>query len=474
MDRPAQVAAHVVPGIEDLVVIGRGGAGIVYKGRQPELDREVAVKVVLPEGGADGADVAAWRREVRAMARLSNHPNILPVYDGGITDDGLPYLVMPYVPSGSLGAQLRTHGPLPPAEVVALGTKLAGALAAAHAAGVLHRDVKPDNVLRSPYGEPLLSDFGIARLVDATATATRNIHATVAYAAPEVLSGQPATEASDVYGLGATLHACLRGEAPFASRDGEALVALAVRVTSDPPPDLVPLGVPAPIAAVLARALAKDPSQRIPTAVELRRELEEAAAGGIAVTAERVPDAPAVVVAPAPPPPAPAPAPARRTPSSWRWLALVLVAVIAAVAGALVALRDDRQEPGGGGAAATTTPSTAAAEPSDTTEAPPPATDAGDDVASAASAYLDALVAGDFERAYAMTTSGFQAAQPYAGYVEFWSGFEQIVIEDGPTADEEGRSATVLLVLDGAREQYTLTFAESDDGGVLVDGPRPR
>ena len=493
MDRPAQVAAHVVPGIEDLVLIGRGGAGVVYKGCQPDLDREVAVKVVWPDATGQ-ADVTRWRREVQAMARLSNHPNILPVYDGGITADGLPYLVMPYVPGGSLGDRLRAHGPLPVDEVVSLGIRLAGALSAAHAAGVLHRDVKPDNVLLSPYDEPLLSDFGIARLLDATATATRNVHATVAYAAPEVLSGQPATEASDVYGLAATMHACLRGAAPFEGREGEALVALAVRVTREAPPDLRLDGVPPAVAEVLEQALAKDPAQRIPTAAELRRRLEAAAASApvpapapaptAAVVPERVPDAPAAVVAPAAPPP---------RSSRWWWAILLLVLGIAGAAAALLVVGegDDGRGGGAGDTAATTTappaeaehppdtvaddvePTTQSTAPS-TTAVPTEAAPAGGDVASVAEAYLGALASGDFESAYAMTTAGFRRAQPFEGYVDFWSGFDQITILEGPDADEDSRSATVLLDLDGAREAYTLTFVDDGDGGLLVDGPRPR
>jgi hypothetical protein len=491
VDRPAQVAAHVVPGIEDLVLIGRGGAGVVYKGRQPDLDREVAVKVVWPDA-AGQADVTRWRREVQAMARLSNHPNILPVFDGGITGDDLPYLVMPYVPGGSLGDRLRTQGPMPVDEVVAIGVKLAGALAAAHGAGVLHRDVKPDNVLLSPYGEPLLSDFGIARLLDATATATRNVHATVAYAAPEVLSGQPATEASDVYGLAATLHACLTGSAPFVSREGEALVALAVRVTREAPPDLRATGVPPAVVEVLEQALAKDPAHRIPTAAELRRRLE---AIGVnvpppqATVAASVPDPPIAVVAPPPPVPAPV-----RSSRGW-WAALVLVLAIAGAAAALLVVGEGDDGDGDTATATTSAPSTTEEPPTTvvvddddeptttaTTEtttttattAPADVAPAGDDVASAAEAYLGALAAGDFETAYAMTTAGFRQAQPFDGYVDFWSAFDRITIVEGPDADEASRSATVLLDLDGARESYTLTFVDEGDGGLLVDGPRPR
>lgn len=467
-----------MPGIDDLVEIGRGGAGVVYRGRQRDLQRDVAVKVVWSWGTPE-ADLSRWRREVTAMARLSNHPNILAVYDGGTTPEGLPYLVMPYVPDGSLGDRVRRKGPLPPTEVAELGRRLAGALAAAHASGVLHRDVKPDNVLLSPYGEPQLADFGIARLLDATSTATTNVHATVAYAAPEVLSGSPADEASDVYGLGATLHACLTGKAPYVARDGEPLVALAVRITREPPADLRAAGVPGPLAAVVEEAMARDVDARIPSAAELARRLE--AANGS--EAERGPAAtvPAPVtrvlapLQPATPPPA-APVPRRR--SYGPAIAAVLLAVLGGAA-ALLFMRADEGDPD----ASSTTP-----EPS-STEVPGPtggettrATDAapaapagtGGDVGEAAVRYFDAIAAGELDRAYAMTTPGFRAAQPYEGFGEFWGGFGTVALAGSPSVDDDSLTATVDLRLDDRTEAYTLSFVRTDDGTLLVDGPRPR
>ena len=127
------------------------------------------------------------------MGRLSNHPGIITVLSEGVTAGGHPYLVMPFLPGGSLHDRIQARGPLPPAEVVEVGRRLASALAAAHAAGVVHRDVKPANVMFTEYDEPQLGDLGIARLVDAATTATGSVHATLEYAAPEVLSGQPAS-----------------------------------------------------------------------------------------------------------------------------------------------------------------------------------------------------------------------------------------------------------------------------------------
>jgi serine/threonine protein kinase len=277
VNRPALPAlTPTIPGVELIELIGTGGSGAVYRGHQAQMGRDVAVKVVSAPGTPE-ASVVRWRREVSAMGRLSNHPNIVAVYAGGVTDDGSPYLVMPFVPGGSLRDRLR-HGPLTPSEVARIGGRLAGALATAHGAGVLHRDMKPENVLLSPYDEPQLTDFGIARIADATTTGTGTIQATIPYAAPEVLSGETATEATDVYGLGATLYACLTGAAPFRAAPDEALVALVGRVIADPPAPLADAGVPAPLAHVVERAMAKDPAARQPSAGALRSDLEAVAA----------------------------------------------------------------------------------------------------------------------------------------------------------------------------------------------------
>ncbi|MDQ3294620.1 MAG: serine/threonine protein kinase, partial [Actinomycetota bacterium] len=188
-------ASPAVPGIEELEPIGRGGFATVYRGWQAELNRPVAVKV-LDATAMDAGAAARFRREVMAMGALSDHPHVVPVYTVGSVGDRL-YLVMPFL-EGSLADEL-TAGPLAPDAVVELGLGLADALAAAHRSGVLHRDVKPANVLRSAYGTAKLSDFGVARFVDNTNTNRGQLMATVAYAAPEVLSGEPASEASDVY-----------------------------------------------------------------------------------------------------------------------------------------------------------------------------------------------------------------------------------------------------------------------------------
>jgi hypothetical protein len=291
-----------IPGIERLERIGRGGFGTVYRGWQPDLRREVAVKV-LDAPASDEASAARFRREGMAMGALSDHPNVVPLYATGTVDDRL-YLVMPYLPEGSLADQLRS-GPLAAGDVARLGRDLADALCAAHAAGVLHRDVKPANVLRSAYGSLQLADFGVARFADGTQTMTGSVLATVAYAAPEVLGGEPATEASDVYSLGATLHAALRGRPPYETGPHDAAVSLAVRVLSSEPPDLRSVGVPASMADVVEQAMARDPADRYPSAAALRDALDEldlspTDAAVVAVVASAGDDGAATVAVPPP------------------------------------------------------------------------------------------------------------------------------------------------------------------------------
>ena len=475
-----------IPGVEDLEPIGRGGYSTVYRGRQPDLGRDVAVKV-LSASVEDGADEEGWRREITAMGRLSNHPNIVAAYAGGLTDDGRLYLVMPYAPEGSLGDRVRRSGPLPPAEVAALGAQLAGALASAHEAGVLHRDVKPDNVLLSPYGQPQLTDFGIARLLDATTTMTRTIHATVAYAAPEVLMGRPATEAADVYGLGATLFACLAGAPPFPSTEHDNVVSVVARITTQPPPDLRDLGVPDPLAAVIRDALAKSPAERIPSAEDLWARLEGAAtvlegshddtpplAPPVAVLAARdqqlrgiVPVAvrnrhQAVQVH----------RPARRRGTTVAVAAALAVAVLVGIA--FLVARDD----GGDADSATvdvpgTSGVTTATEPGDGEVAAAASTE-NDDAAMAATAeqYFEAIEAGDFDASYGMLTPAFRQEQSSAEYEGYWGSVTVQEVGD-VDVDADRRTAVVPVILDGRRQDFTLRFVQADDGTWMVDGPRP-
>src|SRR6478609_643167 len=149
-------------GFEDAQEIGSGGFGVVYRCTQAALDRTVAVKVLTVD--LDEENQARFLRDQRAAGRLTGHPNIVNVLHAGVTDNGRPFIVMPYYPQDSLDAQIRRRGPLPLDEALRLGVKVAGALETAHQLGILHRDVKPGNILFTDYGEPALADFGIAHI----------------------------------------------------------------------------------------------------------------------------------------------------------------------------------------------------------------------------------------------------------------------------------------------------------------------
>ena len=261
-----------VPGCENATEIGRGGFGVVYRAWQPAFSRTVAVKILA----ADRLDDVArqrFEREVRAMGRLSGHPHIVTVYQAGHTEAGNPYILMAYEDGGSLADRVGAAWP----EVLAGGVAIAGALESAHRAGVLHRDVKPENILTSRYGELKLADFGLARsLRPATQREQHTVTASLLHAAPEILRGEPATVATDVYALGSTLFHWLSGTAAFAPAPGEPIADLLARIATSPVPDLRPAGVPEPVCTALERAMAKDPAARPTSAARFAEELQEA------------------------------------------------------------------------------------------------------------------------------------------------------------------------------------------------------
>ena len=249
-----------IEGLEDTVEIGRGGFAVVYRARQPALNRLVAVKVLSVS--IDPSSRERFAREGFAIGTVSGHPNIVNVLGTGVTPAGRPYIAMPYLARGSLADRLDREGTLPWPEAVGIGVKLAGALETAHRADMLHRDVKPENVLLSDYGEPQLADFGIARVEGRFETSSGHILASISYAAPEVLDGRPATVASDVYSLAATLFSLLAGCPPFPQGHTEELVALYLRIATDPVPDLRPRGIPDAVCRALEAALAKKAADR--------------------------------------------------------------------------------------------------------------------------------------------------------------------------------------------------------------------
>jgi predicted ATPase len=270
----AIVAELSAAGFAEADEVGRGGFGIVFRCRQTALDRVVAVKVLtaeLPE------DRERFVREQRAMGRLTGHPNVVGVLQVGQTESGYPYLVMQYHQRGSLDARIRRLGRLPVEEVLHVGVKMAGALEAAHRREILHRDVKPANILLTDYEEPALADFGIAHIVGGFKTATGTFTGSPAFTAPEILSGDPPSAASDVYGLGATLFAALTGHAAYERKSGEQVVTQFLRIATEPVPDLRDSGIPEDVSAVVEKAMSRDASER-PSAADLGEELRHLAA----------------------------------------------------------------------------------------------------------------------------------------------------------------------------------------------------
>jgi serine/threonine protein kinase len=243
--------------------VGQGGMGTVWRARDEVLDRDVAVKEVLIDRWLSDEDRAVLhertKREARATARL-NHPGIVTVHDV-IEEDGRPWIVMEFVRARSLQEIVDADGPLPPAQVAAIGRQLVGALRTAHAAGILHRDVKPANVLllREEHEDrAVLTDFGIAQVEgDATLTQTGLVMGSPAYIAPERAKGERATPATDLWALGATLYAACDGRPPHERTDAMATLAAVLTLDAPPPRNAGPL-TPA-----LLGLLDRDPERRL-------------------------------------------------------------------------------------------------------------------------------------------------------------------------------------------------------------------
>jgi ATP/maltotriose-dependent transcriptional regulator MalT len=269
------VAELEAEGYHDAEPVGRGGFGVVYRCSEPSLDRVVAVKVLSAD--PDDVDLEHFNLEQRAMGRVSGHPNIVPVLHSGLTFAGRPYIVMQYHRRDTLGAWIRGHGPLGVREALAIGVRLAGALETAHRAGILHRDVKPSNVLLTAYGEPQLCDFGIARIASNRETTSQSVVGSLAYIAPELFEGAAVSVLADVYSLGATVFAVLTGDPPFTVQSGEHPIAFVRRVMAGPIPDLRAKGVADPICSALELGLNIDPAGRPRSAASFGEDLRTAA-----------------------------------------------------------------------------------------------------------------------------------------------------------------------------------------------------
>ncbi|MEU8191951.1 serine/threonine-protein kinase, partial [Micromonospora carbonacea] len=245
--------------------VATGGMGDVWRATDQVLGRRVAVKVLLPALVSDPDFIARFRAEARIMAAL-RHPGIVQVYDCG--EDDLPsggradYLVMEFVEGEPLSRRIEAAGHLGVAETMSIVAQAAQALHAAHAGGIVHRDVKPSNLLVQEDGTVVLVDFGVARSTNVTSiTSTNAVPGTALYMAPEQAAGRPVSGATDIYALGAVAYCCLTGGPPFT---GDNPLQVAVRHLDDEPPEL-PADIPGPVRDLVSRALAKDPAARYAT-----------------------------------------------------------------------------------------------------------------------------------------------------------------------------------------------------------------
>lgn len=267
-------------------VVGAGGMATVYKARDLTLERPVAVKVMRREVVAEPDQLERFRREARAAAKLS-HAHIVTVIDAG-EENSRPYIVFEYVPGETLKQRIKSEGPLPVTEAVAYAIEIGSALVAAHGAGLVHRDVKPQNVLIDPHGHAKVADFGIARELEASdgLTKTGRVLGTTDYVSPEQAMGEDVTGPSDVYSLGIVLYEMLSGDVPF---KGENHVAVAMKHVKDQLPNIQEQRpeVSNALAAVIERMTTKEPVDRYLSAASAVSDLEDvlaiesARAGGI-------------------------------------------------------------------------------------------------------------------------------------------------------------------------------------------------
>jgi hypothetical protein len=269
--------------------LGRGGMGILYLAVEPGLERRVALKLIAPEAAADAVFARRFAEESRIAASIE-HPNVVPIYAAG-EERGVPWIAMRYVAGSDLGRRIAREGRLGPAQAVALIAQIGNGLDAIHAAGLVHRDVKPANVLLS--GDPgsehaYITDFGVARNVATQSglTQTGRFVGTLDYVAPEQISGEPIDARVDVYALGCLLFKLLTGEVPF-PREGEAARLYAHLNDPPPAPSLYEPTVSMALDDVVARAMSKSPGDRYPSAGDLGRAAEAALSGTAVGVPER-------------------------------------------------------------------------------------------------------------------------------------------------------------------------------------------
>ncbi|MGH3866654.1 MAG: protein kinase domain-containing protein [Pseudonocardiaceae bacterium] len=482
--------------------IGAGAMGLVWLARDERLDRTVAIKELLMQPGLVEADAQTARdramREGRIAARLQ-HPHAIHVYDVALDDatgasgQVVPWLVMEYLPSRSLAAVLAEQGTLAPHEAARIGRQVAAALTAAHEAGIVHRDVKPGNVLLGQDGLVKITDFGISRASwDATVTRTGVLAGTPAYFAPEVARGELPGPASDVFSLGSTLYAAVEGEPPFGLDDNTLAMLRTVAEGRVRPPQRA-----GPLSTVLMRLLSDDPAAR-PSMPEAVAALDAVTAHGVLPPVKppmasplrarsTVPASATPTTVDLPASPAPAvtawPATAWQSPAAgripwWRRSAvlfgaagcLLVLAVVLAVASTVTVPTANRGQLAGARSATPPAPGASALAPP--AQAPPAQPD------PAQPAQLEQTVRTYYGLLPDDTTVAWQylgtaeRAQGFERYNDFWSRINQISIR-GPVA-VQGNTVLVSLVFEPTNrkrtlERYRLTMGNAPNGRVLIE-----
>ncbi|AXB48423.1 serine/threonine protein kinase [Amycolatopsis albispora] len=448
--------------------IGAGAMGVVWKAEDQRLDRVVALKeLILPHtpGAPDAAGLVAEAsaramREGRIAAKLT-HPSAITVFDV-VTDNDRPVLVMEYLPSTSLAEVLARRGRLGAEEVAAIGAQIAAALAAAHESGIVHRDVKPANVLMSDDGVAKLSDFGISRAAgDGTLTATGVVAGTPAYFAPEVARGEDADSRSDVFSLGATMYHAVEGAPPFGVGDNQIALLYRVATGEFPPPEHA-----GPLHGLLTRMLDADPAAR-PEMAAVAAEL------ALITEAKTVQLAPAAV-----------PEGGR---SRLRLILAVCVVVLLIAGGvvAVVLMNRGGETPEVPPVAQSTpqpappppppAPETSASTPPPSS-APPASSSAPPDPAEALRTAVSdyyALLPGNLETAYGLLSDRMKQARApsFGSYAAFWGQMSAVQVSDISVTGNNTVSATVVYTRSGGgteRERHTYTLVPSG-GKWLID-----
>jgi hypothetical protein len=506
--------------------IGSGAMGVVWQAYDERLHRTVALKQLLLQPGLSRADTDEARaramREGRIAARLQ-HPNAVTVYDVA-EHEGQPVLIMEYVPSRSLAAVLEAQGQLPPREVARIGAQVATALVAAHAAGIVHRDIKPGNILLADDGNVKITDFGISRAIgDVTVTATGMLAGTPAYLAPEVAKGEPPGPPSDVFSLGSTLYAAVEGQPPFGRSENTLALLHAVAACR-----VIPSRQAGPLTSLLGQMLRAGPDDR-PSMQDVATSLSAIATGQpasfapltVPVTTRQMGASTPPVGSPGRPGPTPTrldarpgglsshpslassllappgePRPAQNRPVNarpWRkWLLTALAIVLAALLGILVASFFTRPSTNNAANSSllsgtpTTTPAPAAPVVSttqqsttttttttSTTTSTPPPTASFTDMSALVHQYYG-LLPGNPSEAWQLLSAKYQ--HTIGSFASYQSQLSKIAAVQVLAIVPRGTKDSVTVLLSGmttdghfSLDQYVLTFTQQN-GHLVIDG----